>query len=114
MAFKRAIELDPKDDSLKTELKSIDEVGRMMKDAEECIKMNKLTDALMETKQTLKVCPNYVPAKVAYIEILARRAQTREAIERSSEYLQELQSNTDFLFARGLALYYDGQPYNRE
>jgi hypothetical protein len=59
----------------------------------------------------LKVCPNYVPAKIGYIEILARRAQTKEAIERSSEFLQELQSNTDFLFARGLALYYDGQPY---
>lgn len=66
----------------------------------------------MDAKQILKLCPNFVPAKIAYIEILARKMQTKEAIDRSSEYLQELQSNTDFLFARGLALYYDGQPEN--
>jgi DnaJ family protein C protein 7 len=66
----------------------------------------------MDVKQTLKYCPNLVPAKILYIEVLAKKNQTKEAIEKSSEFLSELSGNLDYLYVRGLALYYDGQTEN--
>lgn len=110
--FNRAIEIDPKDATLKEELNEVIRVEKLIGEAREYLSNNKLSDALMEVKQILRICPTFVESKILYIEILARMGETQSAIERSSEYLSELASNVDYLFARGLALYYDGQPEN--
>lgn len=106
----KAIEIDPNDSNLKDDLNEFLRVENLYKEALDCLTIGKLSDALMETKQILKICPNFVNAKIKYVEILARMGETQSAIERSNEFLSELSTNVDYLYARGLALYYDGQP----
>jgi DnaJ family protein C protein 7 len=110
--FNRAIELEPNDAALKDELREVLQVENLNKQATDYLAADKLTDALMEIKQIMRICPNFVEAKIKYVEVLAKMGETQNAIQRSNEYLPELTSNTDFLFVRGLALYYDGGPDN--
>jgi DnaJ family protein C protein 7 len=111
-SFNKAIEIDPNDSTLKDELNEVLRVESLNKQATDYLASDKLTDALSEIKQMLRICPNFAEAKIKYIEVLARMGETQSAIQRSNEYLSELSTNTDYLYVRGLALYYEGSPEN--
>lgn len=107
--LEKAIELDPKDKAIKEELTSITQVERMLKSVNESLKKEKYSDALLETKQVLKIMPDLVEAKVKNIEVLVKMGTIDAAISLSNECFHDLSGNVDYLYVRGLALCYNGQ-----
>jgi DnaJ family protein C protein 7 len=101
--------LDPKDKALKDELREILQVEKMLTSAKAEIANQKFSNAVLELKQILKVCPDLAEAKVRYIEALVKMGSIDSAVSFSNENFHELASNVDYLYVRGLTLCYNGQ-----
>jgi len=69
----------------------------------------KYTDALMEIKRGLSICPDMNEFKIKQIECLAKMGHAENAIQISNSCFNDLSTNLDYLYARGLALLYNGQ-----
>lgn len=110
MFLEKAIELDGNDKTLQNELQEIVRVEKMLQTAKTELANGKFTDCLMEVKQALRICPDLAEAKIRYIEVLIKMGNVESAISQCNEHFSELASNVEFLYVRGLALCYNGQP----
>ena len=110
MCIEKAIELDPKDKAFKDDLNEVIQVAKMLSNAKQEIDNQKFTNALLEVKQALKICPDLLEAKIKQIEILVKMGNVENAVSLSNESFHDLSNNPDYLYVRGLALCYNGQP----
>lgn len=108
--YKRALEKDPNDNGTKTELRELEQVEKLVNDSTVSMENKKYSDALMEIKRGLSICPDYNDLKIKQIECLAKMGHAENAIQISNQCFNDLSSNLDYLHARGLALLYNGQP----
>jgi len=108
--LEKAIELDQNDKTLQSELQEVVRVEKMLETAKAELANGKYTNCLMEVKQALKICPDLAEAKIRYIEVLIKMGNVEQAISLCNENFSELASNIDYLYVRGLALCYNGQP----
>jgi DnaJ family protein C protein 7 len=108
--YRSALEIDPSDSAIKEEMRELEMVEKLLKDATGSMENKKYTDALMELKRGLSICPDFNDLKIKQIECLARMGHAENAIQISNACFNDLSANLDFLYARGLALLYNGQP----
>jgi tetratricopeptide (TPR) repeat protein len=107
--LQRACELDPKDSSLKTELKEVNNFEKIIESARSLEKSGNLAASLQYYESALNVSSEAYEPRIKQIELLAKLGRTKEAVEKSKKHIGELAHSPEFLYARGLALYYDDQ-----
>jgi len=108
--YRKAMEMDSADASIKNELKELESVEKLLNEATVSMENKKYTDALMEIKRGLSYCPDFNELKIKQIECLAKMGHAENAIQLSNQCFNDLSTNLDYLHARGLALLYNGQP----
>ena len=107
--YNQAIQYDPNDKSLKIELKEIQLIQKLIEESKQNLENKKYTDALMDIKKALSINPDLNEMKVRQIECLAKMGHRENAIQLSNITFNDLSTNPDYLYARGLALLYNGQ-----
>jgi len=109
ITYQKAMEVDPSDSSIKGELQEVIMVEKLMVESTNNLENKRYTDALMEIKKALSICPELSIMKIRQVECLAKMGHTENAVQISNSIFNELSFNTDFLYSRGLALLYNGQ-----
>ena len=107
--YNQAIQYDPNDRSLKIELQEVHLLQNLLEESKKNLEKSKYTDALMEIKRALSICPDLIEMKIRQIECLTRMGHKENAIKISNSCFNDLSINPDYLFVRGLALLYNGQ-----
>lgn len=107
--YKVAIEIEPNDATTNNEIKELENVQKLLNEAIVNMENKKYTDALMELKRGLSICPDLNELKIKQIECLAKMGHAENAIQISNSCFNDLSTNLDYLYARGLALLYNGQ-----
>ncbi len=107
--LQKAKELEPSNSSFRQELNDLTQLQTVYQNAETNYSSNDFARALEGYKQSLRICPDFVPGKIKSIETLAKTGDTKTAVELCNRYGPELSGNVDFLYVKGLALCYQGQ-----
>ena len=109
LVYNQAIQYDPIDKSLKAELQEIQLLQKLIEESKQNLEKKKYTDALMDIKKALSISPDLNEMRIRYIECLAKMGHRENAIQHSNTSFNDLSTNPDYLYARGLALLYNGQ-----
>jgi DnaJ family protein C protein 7 len=112
LCLQRAVELDPKDQSLKDELKDVNRFEKLIESAQNLEKVEDLQNALVQYQHALQISSEAILPRIKQIELMAKLGQTKEAIKLSTKAMSDLSHSPELLYARGLALYYDDQSEN--
>jgi DnaJ family protein C protein 7 len=112
LCLQRAIDLDPKDNNLKDELKEVNRMEKIIESAKNFEKADDLENALNQYVHALSISSEAILPRIKQIELMARLGHTKEAVKLGTKAMSDLSHNPEFLYARGLALYYDDQSEN--
>jgi len=107
--LEQAKSIDSSDKTLAQEISGISQTAAAFKGAEASFSSRDYKSAVEGFKRALQLCAELVPARIKAIESLAKTGDTKTALNLCTSYGPDLAQNVDFLYAKGLALTYDGQ-----
>lgn len=106
----RALELEPHDEVLKKEQKEVHKIREELVEIETDFQKKRFSNANFVVGQLLNRCPEWHDLKFKKIELLARAGQVEQAMEISNDILKSHSRNPDYLYSRGVACFYNGNP----
>jgi len=107
--FEKTIRIDPKDTTLKDELREVKMVETVALSIESHYEQGKYTEALVEIDRALGICNDLNFLKIKQVDCLAKTGHADKAVQIANQILSENANNPDFLFIRAMALNYNGQ-----
>eukprot|EP01123_Difflugia_compressa_P010919 TRINITY_DN4135_c0_g1_i1.p1 TRINITY_DN4135_c0_g1~~TRINITY_DN4135_c0_g1_i1.p1 ORF type:complete len:489 (-),score=111.29 TRINITY_DN4135_c0_g1_i1:210-1676(-) len=109
MDFNKVIQLEPKNEQSKTQIKTINRIRSLLERGSKCLQDQDWPEALSAYKEILATCTCSHEAKLGVAEALLGIKNYQEAKQIATAILQSDDEDTHALLIRGLALYYMGE-----
>eukprot|EP01017_Pseudomicrothorax_dubius_P035733 TRINITY_DN5050_c0_g2_i1.p1 TRINITY_DN5050_c0_g2~~TRINITY_DN5050_c0_g2_i1.p1 ORF type:complete len:466 (+),score=142.45 TRINITY_DN5050_c0_g2_i1:345-1742(+) len=106
--YQRAKELEPNDEALQREAADCIRVKEWLAELEDDVDKKRYSQANFILSKIMEFAPEWKEQRYRQIELLARHGQVERALEISKNLFAEASSSPDFLYARGIALLYNG------
>ena len=107
--LRNIISIDGSEKAITQDIKEVNEAEGYFKDVEENIKRGNYTLALSYIQKLQTICPDFEQLIFKRIEILVKMDKVADAVKLSTDLMNDHQNNVDFLYARALAIFYNGQ-----
>lgn len=107
--MRNIISIDGSEKAITQDIKEVNEAEGYFKDVEENIKRGNYTLALSYIQKLQTICPDFEQLIFKRIEILVKMDKVADAVKLSTDLMNDHQNNVDFLYARALAIFYNGQ-----
>jgi DnaJ family protein C protein 7 len=107
--LKGILTIEPNDKTIMQDVKEVNEAEGYFKDLETNINSGNCPVALSYIQKLYTICPDFEQLQFKRIEILVKMNKVPEAVKLSTELVNDHQNNTDFLYSRALAIFYNGQ-----
>lgn len=107
--LKKILTIDAADKTITQDLKEVNEAEGYFRDLEENIKQGNFPLALSYIQKLYTICPDFEQLLYKRIELLVKMEKIADAVKLSTDLMNDHQNNTDFLYSRALAIFYNGQ-----
>eukprot|EP00331_Platyophrya_macrostoma_P002565 CAMPEP_0176419818 /NCGR_PEP_ID=MMETSP0127-20121128/8265_1 /TAXON_ID=938130 /ORGANISM="Platyophrya macrostoma, Strain WH" /LENGTH=509 /DNA_ID=CAMNT_0017800351 /DNA_START=58 /DNA_END=1587 /DNA_ORIENTATION=- len=107
--LKSILTIDPKDKTIQQDVQEVKQAEEYFKELEANINNGNYPVALSYIQKLFTICPDFEQLQFKRVEILVRMEKVAEAVKLSTDLMNDHQNNTDFLYSRALAIFYNGQ-----